>query len=469
MFDIRKSTFFQLSSKDLTIIKPNQVPTIYRLTKKYGIIHSLSSSHVLLASSKNIIIYDIIYGTIQAELDLPNSLSTLINTTDTVSFHAIVNAENQTLVIPITIPETATLLDAIGKEQVQDGHIKNPPILLGPQLKINHKEVRSTVKQLFKSLNSAADSQDAEAFDKLFKKFRRTYRVYSKTNEEKKTKLTPPFIEELLSLIFIKETDGLSIKIYPKDTIRFLLELDVFSRDLLPGDAGGLVSAALGKKEFLKQLLRKQPTPFTYRDYLVLIKYILDTPESNCIIPKSEILGAFERDADTFFDRPDMKTVLSITDLQLLLSTLTKDPETISYPTILCGVLDSIGLGPLLLAPSLSVDVIDVLRTTLETESKSMSTCLETSSLLSHLLQRQSDVTTSRHKDRAILFNDKKRKLGGAGWLEVVAQEGGMTKRQRAWMKKPPLLGSGKELTHRFVATSKFQEVPIYSLDRMNM
>ena len=455
-----------MSNKDLNIIKPNQPTTTCSLTEGYDTVHHLSSSHVLLASSNRLIIYDIIYGTIQAELDQPNLLSTIISTHDLYSFHAIVNAANKTLAIPLTIPETATLLDAINKEQVKEVSITNPPLLVGSKVRIQQKEGESPVEDLFRELKSAVDAKDATKFDKLYKAFRKRYQV-AKKSAKKTTNLTPSFTKELLSLIFVKETEGVSMKIYPESTIKSLLQINAFSRDLLPGGAGGLVSAALTNAGFLKRLLKNNPTPFTYRDYLVLIKYILDTPESKRIISSSKILDAFERDADTFFDRPDMRTVLSITDLQLLLSILTREPETIPYPTILCGVLDSIGLGPLLLTQSLSTDVINVLQTTLENESNSISTCLQTSSLLSLLLQRQNDIPTSQPQDRSILFNDKKRKLGKTGWLEVVAQEGGMTKQRRAWMKKPPLPGSGRELTSRFVATTKFQEAPIYSLDRM--
>lgn len=64
-------------------------------------------------------------------------------------------------------------------------------------------------------------------------------------------------------------------------------------------------------------------------------------------------------------------------------------------------------------------------------------------------------------------MKEKKRKLGESGWLDIVGQEGGMTKSRRGWIKKPALPTSEKGMTHRFVATSKFQEAPAYSLDKM--
>ena len=254
------------------------------------------------------------------------------------------------------------------------------------------------------------------------------------------------FVGKLMSLIFSKETGELSIRVYPEETIKFLLKADIFSKDLLPGGANGLVPAALGNKKFLKRLLEQQPTPFAYGDYLLLVKYILETPKSTKIVSTLSILDAFERDIDTFFDRSDMRTVLSTDQLQQFLQILTTDPEIVPYPALLCQVLDAIGLGPLILTQSLPAELIDTLNATLESESSTLSTCLETSSLLSLILQRHNDVPTTRKKDRTILYNDRKRKLGEAGWLEAVAQEGGMTRQRRTWMRKPALPGSGKEL-----------------------
>src|SRR5208282_5722801 len=163
---------------------------------------------------------------------------------------------------------------------------------------------------------------------------------------------------------------------------------------------------------------------------------------------------SFERDVDTFFDKPDMRTVLSNDHLEQFLHILTKDPQTISYPTLLCAVLDSIGLGLLLLTQSLSTDVIDLLCSSLNTESASLKTCLETSSLLSVVLHRQNDVPFSHHKERALLFGDRKRKIGR---FETVAEEGGMMKRRSTWIKKPRLPKPREEITRRFVAETKVQ------------
>lgn len=371
------------------------------------------------------------------------------------------------LATTISIPETAILRDAIGKERNVEAEIKEPSILLAPKTKVKAKDAKTRVKQLFDSLQAAADSNDPNSFDQLFKDFRRQLGVKPGVNSMKKTKLTPPFVKKILSLIFVQSPEGLSIRIYPDDTIKFLLDADLFSRDLLPSGASGLVSAALGHEKLARRLLEKEPTPFTYRDCLFLVKYALDNPDSTAIVPASTILEAFERAAITLFDRDDMTTVLSADHLQRLLDLITKDTETVLYPNLLCGVLDSIGLGSLILTQSFSPELIDSLRNNLEAESRTLSSCLETSSLLSLIIHRQNDVPTSNSKDRAILYKDQIPRLGKVGWIEVVAEEGGMSKRRRMWMKKPPLPGSGKELTHRFVATAKFQETGPYSLDRM--
>ena len=261
----------------------------------------------------------------------------------------------------------------------------------------------------------------------------------------------------------------MAIQVYPEQTVDFLLDVDGFSKDLVPGGGDGFVGAVVGQHKFLTVLLEKEPTVFRYEDYLTLVKYILETPETSLVVPAEIILDAFERDADTFFERTDMRTVLSLDQLQQLIALLTKSPDIIPYPTILSNVLDSIGLASLLLNPALPVDLIETLHTTIENESHTISTCLTTSALISLVLQRQNDVPLAKAKDRAILFNDRKRRLSQTGWVEVVAEEGGMTKQRKVWMKKPPLPGSGMEMTHRFVATNKFQEVASYTLDRMIM
>ena len=445
-------------------MKPNNQVTTFNLTDKYENIHPLSSFHVLLSSRKALTIYDVVYGTVQAELELSNSLNAIINTPNPLSFHAVVKSEGKLLVLPIAIPETATLLDAIDKERATKVYTKDPLILLTPKVRIKQKKITSSVKELFASLKAAAEAQDASKFDKGFKDFRNKYRVNREVDDYKRTKLTPEFVKELLSLIFTEESEGLSLRIYPQDTLKYLLEVDVFSRDLLPGGQEGLVSAALGNKKFLKRLLEKQPTPFTYRDYLILVKYILDRSGAKTVVPPSTILESFERDADTFFDSPDMRTVLSNDHLEQFLHILTKDPQTISYPTLLCAVLDSIGLGPLLLTQNLSTDVIDVLCTSLDTESASLKSCLETSSQLSLVLHRQKDIPLSHRKERSLLLGERKRKLGQ---FETVAHEGGMMKQRIIWIKKPRLPKPGEAITRRFIAETKGQDVPSYSLDKI--
>jgi hypothetical protein len=359
------------------------------------------------------------------------------------------------------------LLDAIGKEQIATAPTTNPPVLLPPKRKINSKEATKAVKDLFQSLKTIADAQDAKSFDKKFKEFRKSYKA-NRGKLKKMTKLTPLFVKELLSLIFVNGTDGLSMRVYPEKTLDFLLRVGMLSRDLLPGGAEQLVPAALGNQKFLKQLLEAEPTPLTYRDYLLLVKQMLDTFDSQPTVSPATILDAFERDIDTFFDRPDMKTVLSVDHLQRFLQILTQNHETVSYPSLLAGVLDSIGLGPLLLTQSLPTELFETLQTALEADSTAITSCLETSSVISLLLHRQIDVPISNQRDRALLYKDRKRKLGQTGLVEMIAEEGGMTKRN-TWMKKPPLPGSGVQLTPRFVATAKFQEAPVYSLDRMIM
>jgi len=270
-----------------------------------------------------------------------------------------------------------------------------------------------------------------------------------------------------MDVIFSREGDAVSFRVYPDETIKFLLEANYFSRDLLPGGADGLVSAALGKRKFLKRLLEKEPTPFTYHDYLLLVKYILDTPNGKTIVPAAAILDAFDRDAITFLERPAIKSILPTDQLQQLLNILTQDPENIAHPTLLATVLDSIGLGPLMLSQSLPIDLLETLNATLNAETEEITSCLETSSMLTLLLRRQNDISDSRQKDKRILHHGTKRKLGEPGWIDIVAEESGLTRRQKLWMKKPALPGSGRDLTHRFVATTKFQEAPTYSLDRM--
>ena len=335
--------------------------------------------------------------------------------------------------------------------------------------KFKKETISTATKQLFASLKSAADSSDPRKFDKLFKEYRGTYSIYRRGPERRRTRLTPQFVQELLALLFSREGEKLAVRIYPEQTVKFLLDVDAFSRDLVPGGGEGFVGAVVRQDKFLKVLLEKEPTVFRYEDYLILVKYTLETPETTLVVAAEDILDAFERDANTFFEPTDMKTVLSLDQLQQLIVLITKSRDILPYPTILSNVLDSIGLASLLLNPALPADLIETLHTTIEIESHTIETCLTTSALLSLILQRQNDVPVGKTKDRAILFNDRKRRLSQTGWVDVVAEEGGMNKQRKMWMKKPPLPGSGVEMTHRFVATSKFQEVASYTLDRMIM
>jgi Utp8 family len=462
--DVRSGTIFQLSNSCLTVKNKSSSET-YQLPGQFDDIHILSKSHVLLTFSKGLLIFDTVYGTIQAELAKAIHFITVVNTVDPLSFHAIVTSINETLSLPITIPATASLLDAIDKDQFVDMPSKVQRILIPPKTDLKAEtQINTAVQTLSASLKEAADANDSEKFDKLFKEFRRNYKAHKGSNLRKRVKLSPLFVREILGLIFERRTEGLSMRFYPVDTLKFLLEVDIFLRDLLPGGAEGFVSAVMGNKKFLTMLLQSQPTPFTYRDYLVLLQYILDAPVDKRIIEPNIILDAFERDAENFFDRPDMRSVLSTDHLQRLLHHLTQDPDIIPYPALLSAVLNSTGLGPLILTQSLPTDLLDTLHTTLESESTSLTACVETSSIISLILQRQKNIPDS---DKHVAYG--KRNIDQTGWLDVVAEEGGMTRQRRAWMKKPAHPGAGKHLTHRFVATAKFQEVGAYSLDRMIM
>lgn len=320
-------------------------------------------------------------------------------------------------------------------------------------------------------MKDAAESSDAAAaqnFDRFFKEFRGAYRIYRHGLERRRSHLTPQFVKELLALIFVWEGGKLAVRIYPEQTVKFLLDVDAFSRDLVPGDPDGFIGAVVGQKELLRVLLEKEPTVFRWEDYLNLVKYILETPETSLVVSAETVLDAFERDANSLFERTDMKSVLSLSQLQQLLDLLTKTPDMIEYPTILCNTLDSVGLASLLVNPTLPVDLIDSLGAAIEVEAHFISRCLTVSSALSLVLQRQNDIPVVKGKDRAMLFNERKRRLSETGWVEVVVEDGGMKKHQTMWMKRPPFKpGSGKEMTHRFVAGTKFQGVANYTLDKM--
>jgi len=318
------------------------------------------------------------------------------------------------------------------------------------------------LKKLFSELQIALDTEDVTKFDSLFKDFREDFQVNRGSETRKKTKLGAGFVKKLLGML-IQDKDKSEMVIYPEETIQFLLDEDLFSRDLLP-DSHSLVPLALSNSTFLKQLLDKVPTPFTYREYLDLVKHHM-TSSQNSQESILAIIDSFERDADTFFNTMEMKSVLTLDELHRFLSILTTDSTNVAYPKLLSNVLDSYGLGPLVLTPSLSTDLIDSLQSSIQDQHQDLSTCLEASSLISLLLQRQQDIPLQNKKDRALMFKERR----GPGWIETVAQEDGMNKRRRTWMKKPVLPGSGREVSHRFVATAKFQNTPQYSLDRVIM
>ena len=463
----------ELVEKSVVVLQQDNPPISHPLSEKFDQVYPLSASHILLVSHQKLIIFDIVYGTIQASHSVPNSFHSIIPASDPLSFHAIITSENQPLVITLTIPEKATLIDALGKGPQLDLHTDTPPLFLGTKIQMGRKNVDDAVKQLFSKLKGASDGTE---FDKIFKDFRMEFKVNrvednpsipNKRHKDQKryTRLSTAFVRELLGVMFLREDEIPKFRVYPEQVIKFLLLGKYFSRDLLPGGAEGLVSAALGNKKFFKKLLEKEPTPFTYRDYVLLVKYILDTPEDKTIVSSTTILDSFERVANSFFERPALKTILSTDQLHQFLGVLTRDPENIAYPNLLAAVLDSIGLGPLLLTQSLPIDLIESLHSTLNAETEDISACLETSAMLNLILRRQKDIPDSRSSERRFLHHGTKRKLGEAGWIDIVAEENGMTRQQKLWMKKAPL--PGKKLTHRFVATTKFQEAPTYSLDRM--
>ena len=340
------------------------------------------------------------------------------------------------------------------------------------------------------NLNSAAASNDPKAFDKHFKDFRRKYKINRGSRKERRTKLTPVFVRDLLSIVFTPAAadGGIKMQIFPEETVRFLLECQVFSRDAVPGAGEDkLVQAAWSHWGFMKMLLESEPCPFGFRDFLLLMKKFLESP----LVEKHRGLGgdggggvtlemvfeAFERNVDLFFDGGDMKSVLSTDNLLSLLSLLTSSstpvdnastppsPDStlpVPYSALLTSLLDSIGLSQLFLPTTLLTPLLDSLLASLTTESAHLSSCLSTSSILSLALKRQHD-SLGNHP----AGNTKKRKRS-AGQLEIVAEEGGRWRRRGMWIKRDekPAQG-GKGITKRFVATAKFLEVPSYSLDRM--
>jgi hypothetical protein len=473
VFDHRTGLLFQLSLQELTVLNLDQstLSRTIQLPTVFHAVHGLSLSYVLLLSSDSLVIYDIIYGTAQACLDVSSSFMAMIPTSDPLTFHVVVTSDNLTQLVTITIPERATLFDAIThKQSIEESLSNNPIILIGPKLKIQAKEVEKAVAEFFTSVRSAVEANDATAIDTLFKIFRKTYSIHHRRSHDKTTILTSTFIKELLSLLLTNDPQNPTFQVYPPKTIEYLLDCNSFSRNMLPGGRKQLVPTALGNRSFLKRLLKTQPTPLTYEDYLHLLQHVLDTPAGSRIVSVERVVDAFERDANTFFHKPDMRTVLSTAHLEHLLQTITQTPDnTISHPNTLNSTLDSLGLGPLLLSPSLSRTTLDTLHATLLSQTDAMKTCLETSSLISLVLHRQNDVPSAQTREREIFVGEsKKRKAGDAGgWLDIVGQEGGMTKARRGWIKKPALPTRDMGMTHRFVATAKFQEAPSYSLDKM--
>src|SRR6202022_1501704 len=141
-------TIFQLSKKTLSVVN-RKSPVSHRLSEKFDCIHALSSSHVLLASSKNLIIYDTVYGTTQAELSIPNTFLTAVNTADPLSFYTVVASENDILIVPINIPATAMLLDAIGKAESYDLPSTAPQILLPAKKSFKKETLNTALPTLF--------------------------------------------------------------------------------------------------------------------------------------------------------------------------------------------------------------------------------------------------------------------------------------------------------------------------------
>ena len=447
----------------MNIINPNQPLSKLELNGEYTAVYPLSSSHLLLASLNRLLIYETVYASVQAELAMPCTILTVVKTSDPLSFTVLVNSKNQIHVLSMTIPKSATLLDAVRHHRMDTSSSQTPSILLPPNTKLKKKDVDLSLKKLFTSLEEAITTNDPQTFDKLFRHFRKEHKANRVLNGTKKSKLTSSFVKDLLALIFHHQNEkGLSLRIYPNETIEFLLDMRLFLPNLLPGGADGLVSAALGNASFLKDLLKKEPSPFSYNDYLKLLKYILETPESEWIVRPSKVLGAFERDVTTFFNRPDMKTVLSLDQLQQLLNLVTQISHPLSYATTLSLIFDSIGLAALLTCSSLHASLIDQLHVAIEDETATISESLEVSSAVSLVLRRLSDTPMSKSG------GELKRKIE-VGRLNIVAQEDGLEKRRRIWMKKPHQPGEWEKWTPRFIAKNNFQEVAAYSLERVAM
>lgn len=278
------------------------------------------------------------------------------------------------------------------------------------------------------------------------------------------------------------------MRLYPPETMQYLLESGSFSRDTIPGTGEDkFILATMQNEGFLTRVLEMEPSPLTFRDYLVLIRNFLESKSGIGGIGLERVFEGFERNVDGFFDEGDMKSVLSTDQLYSLLGILTLNPSasspainpssssssasassadvTIQYPALLTSVLDSIGLAQLFLPTTLPLPLLDSLLTTLSSETQHVSSCLTTSSTLSLVLNRQEDSLGKPPKQIDPIKESRKRKRGG---VEIVAEEGGRGRRRVMWIKRDPVpAAGGGGVTSRFVATAKFLEVPSYSLDKM--
>ena len=295
--------------------------------------------------------------------------------------------------------------------------------------------------------------------------------------------LTPIFVQELMALVFTTSEGGIQLRLYPQETIQFILECGSFSRDAIPGTGEDkFVLATMQHEGFLRMVLEMNPSPLTFRDFLVLIKTFLESKDRGIGSVNLEmVFEGFERNVDKFFDMGDMKCVLSTDTLHSLLSVLTSNTSVsnsfdsiseeevtsiIRYPALLTSVLDSIGLAQLFLPTTLPLPLLESLITNLTSETEHVASCLSTSSILSLVLHRQKcsfGKPPTKHIDPVKESRKRKREV-----VEIVAEEGGRSRRRVMWLKRDPLPSAGSGgLTRRFVATAKSLEVPSYSLDKM--
>lgn len=285
-----------------------------------------------------------------------------------------------------------------------------------------------------------------------------------------------------MALIFTISEGGIQVRVYPEETIDFILKSGSFSRDAIPGTGEDkFVLAAMQHEGFLTRVLETDPSPLTFRDFLVLIKTLLESKERMIGSVNLEmIFEGFERNVDTFFDMGDMKCVLSTDNLHSLLSILTSNTSAsnsfnsasdedvtsmIRYPALLTSVLDSIGLAQLFLPTTLPLSLLDSLLTNLSSETQHVGFCLSTSAILSLVMHRQRKSLGKPPKWTDPAKESRKRKRGE---VEIVAEEGGGRRRRVMWIKRDPVPSARSGVfTSRFMATAKFLEVPSYSLDKM--